>query len=551
MPCGNRPGHHVCDAGRFQRRRHAPQDAQLIIHGRRERRYHGTISAFRLAVALAVAAVIGACHTTPRPNTNAVGPAVPTGPARPALQHDIDDILAAPALERGYWGVLVKSLKTGETLYARNAQKLMMPASNMKIVTLAAAAERLGWDYTYETQLFGAGPIDDGVLDGDLLVVGSGDPSLGVADGVSARVFDDWAERLETLGVRAIRGRVIGDDNTFDDEELGFGWSWDDLPDDYAAGVSALQFNENAARITVKPGAHEGDAAWVDLAPAGTGLAIDNRLRTGAADAPTSIAARRLPGSSRLELRGSIPVNVAPATRVVSVDNPTLFAVSALRDALIARGIDIRGPAVDVDDIANPPKRSDGVLLVSYRSPPLSILAVRLMKMSQNLYAETLLKTLGVRPVADTCPTPCGASTADGRANVQATLQTWGVPNESMIQRDGSGLSRYDYVTPDALVTILAHVDRDDRLRQPFEASLPIAGRDGTLANRMKGTTAEGNARAKTGSMSNVRALSGYVTSADGDPLVFSIIANNFETTADVVNRATDAIVVRLAQFTR
>jgi D-alanyl-D-alanine carboxypeptidase/D-alanyl-D-alanine-endopeptidase (penicillin-binding protein 4) len=509
-----------------------------------------TSPALRWCALLWVIVAGGACHATPKPNVSAAPPAAP---ALPALQHDIDTILAAPALDRGYWGVLVKSLKTGETLYSRNPQKLMMPASNMKIVTLAAAAERLGWDYTYETQVLGVGAIDNGVLDGDLVVVGSGDPSLGVADGMAARVFDDWAAQLKARGVRTVRGRVIGDDNAFDDEELGFGWSWDDLPDDYAAGVSALQFNENAARVTVTPGAHAGEAVSVDLAPVGTGLTIDNRLTTATADVPASIAMRRLPGSSRLELRGSIPVGASPAVRVVSVENPTLFAVAALRDALIARGIDIRGPAEDVDGIVNPPKRRDGVVLVSYRSPPLSVLAVRLMKVSQNLYAETLLKTLGlsqVSDVSDTCR--CGgASAAGGRAVVQSTLQPWGVANESIIQRDGSGLSRYDYVTADALVTILVHVARDDRLRGPFEASLPIAGRDGTIANRMKGTAAEGNARAKSGSMSNVRALSGYLTSAGGEGLVFSIIANNFETTADVINRATDTIVVRLAQFAR
>jgi D-alanyl-D-alanine carboxypeptidase/D-alanyl-D-alanine-endopeptidase (penicillin-binding protein 4) len=175
------------------------------------------------------------------------------------------------------------------------------------------------------------------------------------------------------------------------------------------------------------------------------------------------------------------------------------------------------------------------------------------MKTSQNLYAETLLKTLtrtrvsDVSDVSDTIP----GTAAVGLDAVRATLQEWGVPAESLIQRDGSGLSRYDYVTAEALVTILMHVDRDETLRGPFEASLPLAGRDGTIANRMKGTAAEGNARAKSGSMSNVRSLSGYVTSADGEPLVFSIIANNFETTADVINRATDAIVVRLAGFRR
>ena len=432
----------------------------------------------------------------------------------------------------------MRSLKDGATFYERHARKLMMPASNMKIVTLAAAAERLGWDYTYETQLLAVGPVDHGTLDGDLLVVGSGDPSIGTSEGMAARLFDAWADQLKTLGVRTIVGRVVGDDDAFDDETLGFGWSWDDLPDDYAAGVSALQFNENAARLTINPGAARGDPATVDITPAGTGLHLDNQLTTSAPDAPPSIAVRRLAGSSRLDLRGTIPVGSKPLTRVVSVDNPTLFAVTALRDALVARGIDVRGPAVDVDDLAHRPKRSDGVALITYRSPPLSALAVRLMKVSQNLYAETLLKTLGASAVA-------------GRLTVQAVLDTWGIAADGLIQRDGSGLSRYDYVTADALVAILTHVDRDERLRGPFEASLPIAGRDGTLANRMKGTAAENNARAKTGSMSNVRTLSGYVTSGDGEPLVFAILANNFETTADVINHATDAIVVRLAQLTR
>jgi D-alanyl-D-alanine carboxypeptidase/D-alanyl-D-alanine-endopeptidase (penicillin-binding protein 4) len=165
------------------------------------------------------------------------------------------------------------------------------------------------------------------------------------------------------------------------------------------------------------------------------------------------------------------------------------------------------------------------------------------MKVSQNLYAETFLKTLGAAAGTPTA--------ARGRSEVQAILQKWGVQPGDLIQRDGSGLSRYDYVTPDALVTLLSHIDRDARLRGPFEAALPIAGRDGTLSNRMKGTPAEGNARAKTGSMASVRGLSGYVTTADGEPVVFSILANNFDVPADTITRTADAIVVRLAQFSR
>lgn len=442
----------------------------------------------------------------------------------------------------GYWGILVKSLETDETLYDLNARKLLMPASNMKIVTLAAAAERLGWEYSYETNLLAAGRIDAGRLDGDLLVVGSGDPSL--TDGESsARLFDLWAERLMAMGVRSISGRVIGDDNVFDDEGLGFGWSWDDLLDDYAAGVSALQFNENAVRVTIAPGPAIGDPAIISVAPPNSGLLIDSLLTTAAADAPSRIDAQRLPGSERLTLRGSVPLGSAQGTRVVSVDNPTLFFVSALRTGLIARGIDVRGPAADIDDVRDAPAAADAAAVATYRSPPLSTLAVRLMKASQNLYAETLLKTIG---------RASGSATfAGGRAAVQTTLQPWGVGASDLIDRDGSGLSRYDFVTPAALVTILTHVARDDRLRAPFEAALPIAGRDGSLSTRMKGTPAEGNARAKTGSMTNVRALSGYVTSADGEPLVWSIIANNFDTAPETITKSADAIVVRLATFRR
>jgi D-alanyl-D-alanine carboxypeptidase/D-alanyl-D-alanine-endopeptidase (penicillin-binding protein 4) len=497
---------------------------------------------FRNSAAWAVAALVAtvACHAVPKPaSPPAASPARPASPALATLARDIDAILSQPVLEHSYWGVLVKSLKSGETLYALNPRRLMMPASNMKIVTLAAAAERLGWDYTYDTQVFAAGEIDSGTLRGDLIVVGSGDPS--VTDQDAEALFAEWTERLKSSGVRTIAGRIIGDDDAFEDSGLGFGWSWDDLPDDYAAGVSALQYNENAVRVTIAPGPAAGDSAGISITPPGSGLVVVSSVSTSAADTASSIHTHRLPGSMRLELRGSIPIAAAPATLMVSVENPTLFFVGAMRQALIAHGIDVRGPAVDIDEIQDAPPRPRAPL-ITHRSAPLSTLATRLMKVSQNLYAETLLKT-----IATTSP-----RTAErGRSEAAATLQGWGVGPEGLIQRDGSGLSRYDYVTADALVTILTHVDREERLRAPFAAALPIAGRDGTLANRMKGTAAEGNARAKTGSMANVRGLSGYVAAADGEPLVFSILANNFETPAATITDAADKIVVRLATFSR
>jgi D-alanyl-D-alanine carboxypeptidase/D-alanyl-D-alanine-endopeptidase (penicillin-binding protein 4) len=423
--------------------------------------------------------------------------------------------------------VLVKSLNRGDTLYELNAHKLLVPASNMKIATLAAAAETLGWDYTYTTTFRAAGTIANGVLAGDLIVVGSGDPSLVEADGMADRVFADWASRLKTAGIRTIDGRIVADDRALGDDRFGAGWMWDDLVEDYSAGVGALQLNESAVRVTVSPGPSAGASAAVSVAPFPGALTIDNAVTTvaGGDSSGTGVRARRMPGNARLELSGSIPVGHAPIVIGVSVDNPTQFFVDALRAALIHNGLDVRQSR-----IPNPESRT--TTLFAYKSPPLSTLAVRLMKISQNQYAETLFRTLG------------------GRDAVLRTLQPWGVQPADLIQRDGSGLSRYDLVTPDALVTILTHVANDPKLRAPFDASLPVAG-DLGLTNRMKGTAAEGNARAKTGSMTGVRSLSGYVTAAGGERLVFAIIANNFDAAPAAVNAATDAIVVKLAEFKR
>jgi D-alanyl-D-alanine carboxypeptidase/D-alanyl-D-alanine-endopeptidase (penicillin-binding protein 4) len=426
--------------------------------------------------------------------------------------------------------VLVKSLKTGDTLAAVNAHKLFVPASNMKVVTLAAAAAKLGWDYTYTTTIRASGRIENGILDGDLVVVGSGDPSLTTAGGMADRVFADWATRLKTAGVRVVTGRLVGDGTALGAVPYGDGWMWDDLVDEYSAGVSALQLNEDAVRVTIAPGPTVGASAAVSVAPLAGAVTIDNNVTTSAADVEPSVMMRRLPGVQRLDLSGTIPLAHAPMTSGVSVADPTQFFVDSMRTALIRNGIDVKQSAVISQQSRAPRPEPRGPTLFEYRSPPLSTLAVRLMKISQNQYAETLYRTIG------------------GRDAVLHVLEPWGIAPADLVQRDGSGLSRYDLVTPDAFVAILTHVWNDPRLRDPFVASLPMAG-DLGLTNRMKGTAAEGNARAKTGSMTGVRALSGFVTSADGEPLVFSILANNFEVESSKVNAATDAIVVALASW--
>jgi len=491
-----------------------------------------------------LAAAVAAAACGPRARLD-IDPPVPPPVSNPVqqLQRDIDLILDDPALSRGSWGVLVRSLAGDQILYSRNPRKLLMPASNMKIVTLAVAAERLGWDYTFETRLIAHGTVHDGVLDGDLVVVGTGDPSFDDWDGAATRVFHAWSDQLKAAGIRAVSGRVIGDDRAFADDPYGIGWAWDDLDNSYGTAVGALQFNENTARLLVEPATTPGGAATVRLQQPGSGLTPRASVTTMAGETSASISTRRLAGSPYLDIHGSVPLAGSSARPIlvnVSVLNPTLYFVTALRDALVASGIDVRGSPADIEELGTLPD-VDGPLIATYRSPPLSELATTMMKLSQNLYAETLLRMAGGTP----------ASLDAGRSATESILRAWGIEPADLVIADGSGLSRNDLITPEASVTVLTHVERDSRLQPPFEHALPVAGVDGTLAQRMRGTPAERNVRAKTGSFSNARALAGYVSTADGEKLVFSIIANNFGVPADVVERAEDAIAVRLARFSR
>ena len=504
------------------------------------------------------------CATHPAPAPPPIQPArdraVAREPRKPdqatiRLQKDLGAVFDAPLMAHAEWGVVVRSLQTGEVLYRRTPDKLLMPASNMKIVTLAAAARVLTWDYRFTTTLETVGTVEGGALQGDLFVRGGGDPTINTRNGRGAAVFGEWTAALKASGIERISGRVIGDDQLFDDDGLGMGWAWDYLEAGYAAPVGALQFNEDTAELTVMPGAHAGDPAIVRLAP-GSGLTLSNRAFTGPADQPETIAYRRLLDRPVLEVTGTVPllpqpaVAAAPArtvTRQIAVVNPTVYFAQSFRDALIANGIAVAGEAVDLDDIvesssadAAAPRR----VLAKTDSPPLREIATVLMKVSQNLYAETLLKAVGA------VNTGSGTARA-GRAAAARMLQDWTMDESSLVMADGSGLSRYNYVTANLLAGILARMYSDPAHREPFYASLPIAGKDGTVSTRMRRTRAEGNAVAKTGSISNVRALSGYVRTRDGEMLAFAILANDFVVPAATVNWIADLAVEVLANFSR
>jgi D-alanyl-D-alanine carboxypeptidase/D-alanyl-D-alanine-endopeptidase (penicillin-binding protein 4) len=489
----------------------------------------------RLALA-SLLVVAGCTHAPP-----SVAPK-PNPRAERALAADLDRVFNAPVMEQGLWGVEVKSLDTGRVIYARNPRTLMMPASNMKILTLAAAAETLGWDYRFRTTLETSGTVENGVLRGDLVIRGTGDPTINTRDDRARAVFDRWADAIKAAGISRISGAIVGDDRAFDRVGLGQGWAWDYLQDGYAAPVGALQVNEDIAKLRLWAGERPGAPVFVELA-AGAGLVVNNQSTTGEPGSATTIGVDRRWAMRELtlDIHGSLAVDAAAITRDVAVVDPTDYFLGVARQALADRGIDLTAITLRVgqrqpDPTAPPPR-----VLVETLSPPLRDIATTMMKVSQNLYAETLLKAVGAAKSG-------GQGTAEaGIAAARDIFAAWHVAPGTYIQVDGSGLSRYDYVTADMLVTLLDHLYKDARHRDDFVATLPIAGKDGTIATRLKRTHAEANVTAKTGSISNARALSGYVRTRDGETLAFSILANSFPIPAATVNYIADVAVERLA----
>jgi D-alanyl-D-alanine carboxypeptidase/D-alanyl-D-alanine-endopeptidase (penicillin-binding protein 4) len=457
------------------------------------------------------------------------------------LHRDLDAIFDDPATDHAQWSVAVGSIARGDALYRRNAQRLQVPASSQKLLTTAVAADRLGWDYRYATTVHATGPIDGGVLNGDLVVSSNGDPTINPRHLDRFAAFDDWARQLADRGLRRISGAIIGNDNAFAEPGWGLGWSWDDIPLGYGAQVGALQYNESQVEMKVEPAA-PGRPAIVVLSPASSGLALDPDVTTGPTGSETRILVDRALGSSIVTVRGQI-ASSEKATQAVAVANPTQQYVNALRVALELRGIVIDGPTVDIDELATPPSLANATLLIDDRSAPLMEIIAVTLKFSRNIYAETLLRSLA--------PAESPRTTEAGLQVLRETLLSWGIPNEGYLARDGSGLSRYDWITADTIVKLLMHVAKDRKLADRFRQTLAVPGEPGTLENRMVDTPLQTRVRAKTGSMSQVRSLSGYLTTAEGEPLVFSIIVNGFRVPGRDIDAVMEHALGRLVEFRR
>ena len=412
--------------------------------------------------------------------------AVHPASSRAELRHFVDSLTTQTEFRNATWGVLIVNPRTGDTLYSKNAGKLIMPASNMKIITSAAALTLLGPDYTYRTTFLADGPVHDSLLDGNLLVIGRGDPTISDnMRGVATTVMDALADSVRAHGIREVTGSLARVGDAFPDSIHGYGWEWDDLGEYYAAGVDELIFNEGMAPTTLRP-------------PPDT---VRDSLYSGPAK------------------------------------DPATGYLNAFNDALLRKQITVEAGVMD--SILPTPFKMD--TLFTFMSLPMRNIIPALMKPSQNQIAEILLKTIGLERG--------GMGTADSaRKIVGQLLLSWGVQPDGFVIRDGSGLSRHDLVSPETIVRVLDRIQQDTAFAVFYNA-MPIAGVDGTLKDRMKGTPAEGNVHAKTGSIASARSLSGYVTTADGERLIFSVLSNNWTTPSSEVTGIADQIAAALASY--
>lgn len=468
----------------------------------------------------------------------AVTPSFPRDPLQ-QLEQDITTATNAPGVRRAAWGIVIQSLDRDERLFELNPRRLLVPASTAKLVSLAAAAEAIGWNFRFETTVRATAPIVDGVMHGDLLVVGSGDPSIGGRAGTDLGV---WVEALKTLGLRRVDGRVIGDDDAVEEPRPQLAWAWDDLG--YPTGVlfGALNLAENRLEVSIAPAASTGGSTSLSVEPHAAYRPLANRTVTGAPGSPLLVWPEQRPGEPFLTVTGSIPAGAPPARLQVSAGNPTLWFAAVFRHALLTAGIDVTGDAFDVDDVIPRVDRGTAIVLYTHRSPTLAEIAQPLFKDSINLYGEAVLRLNAPRGAF-----PTNDAALEG---LRSRLAGWGITGDAWQIIDGSGLSRRNAVAAEVLVTILQRMYEPSG-ESPWMTALPIAGRDGTLENRMQRTAAEGNLRAKTGTMSNIRTLAGYVRTRDGETLAFAIMADYFEGAGSAAVEAIDRIAVRLAEFSR
>jgi D-alanyl-D-alanine carboxypeptidase/D-alanyl-D-alanine-endopeptidase (penicillin-binding protein 4) len=481
----------------------------------------------------------------------------------PELQARISEILAKPELAPAMVGIKVISLDNGRVLFEQNAAKLLRPASNMKLYTVATALDRLSPDYRFLTSVYAAPPDAYGIIHGNLTIYGRGDPSIAARfnNGDYFKAIDDLASRIVAAGVKRVEGDLVGDETYFVGPKYGAGWNWEDLTWYYGAEITPLTINDNALDLFIKPGAAVGQLALITTGPPDPLLTIDNKVITSAKGLRREINIHRGLGENTIAITGTIPLEDRGYTGGIGISHPAMLFVYLLRTSLAQKGVVITGKSRTTGEVSQPPMITrvpvSGTTapfqneIASLQSPPFSVIAAQTLKPSQNLYAELILRTLGkATPPPATATTSVLAQTSEelGLEAVKSFLKTAGIRPEALVLDDGSGLSRNDMITAEASVQLLTFMSKH-RYANVFRDALPVGGVDGTLRNRFKGTAAENNVRAKTGSLSSAVSLGGYLTTAAGEKLAFSIMVNNYSRDVEPRTMCIDPIAVLLASF--
>lgn len=471
-----------------------------------------------------------------------------------ALRSEIDKQIDQYFVGNAEWGILIQSINNGDVVYAHNAQKNMIPASNMKLFSSIFALDKLGPDFKYTTSVYLRGSYeDDTTFAGDLIIRGMGDPTISgrFQDNNVTRILEDWADSLLARHIKRIKGRIIGDDNFFGDDALGRHWEWNEESYWYSAQVSGLSLNDNCVNWYITP-THVGEKARILLDPPTQYLQVDNQTMTVATPGEAStVDVIRGRATNHVTAVGKIPVLADTRVGYVTVENPTWYTATVLKETLEFKRIRVDSSAVDIDSLSYvdssayryDPSDSMVIRVATYTSPPLSEILKIINKRSQNFFAEQLFRT--VAAVLDS------NGTGDHALEMLKTFVTEiGLKPEKMAFNDGSGYARTNLVTAESLVGILKFI-RGHKYWPVFYQSLPLAGKEKTLHYRMIGTAAEGNVRAKTGTIDNVKTISGFVKTADGEEWVFSILCNNFTVNPLEIERIQDSILVKLAEFRR
>jgi D-alanyl-D-alanine carboxypeptidase/D-alanyl-D-alanine-endopeptidase (penicillin-binding protein 4) len=451
--------------------------------------------------------------------------------APPPLTDEIEDLLQRWDVDEAFWGIAVYDLEAEEMIYSRNAERSFLPASNQKLITTATALDVLGSTHRYETVLHFNGSAEGSVMKGDLTLEGSGDPTLGSLEVGGNDPLRTWSERLAEMGIERIEGRLIGDDNAFDDQPYPEGWTVNYITNQKGRyiGHSAggLSYRDNVVPVTVRA-TSPGSPPQVDLQPEGV-LAIDNQAVTSSRWRGSTLQIQRTFSTNELVLTGSVARSYAGSI-AIPVSNPTTFTLSIFEDRLQAAGIETDLERIDIDDLEERPERGEP-LFVEYSQPLAEITSI-MNKESNNFYAEQIFRSYG-----------WGGSARGAGRRSESFLQRAGIDTRKLLIKDGSGLSRKDLLTPQAVVSLLDHMT-DHEEREAFLASLPRGGeRNTTLDYRLSQVPVQ----AKTGSLQFVRALSGYTERPNGNRVAFSVFANNYTGPSYRISRTIDDIVRAVA----